>query len=90
MLEYKAQRYGRALVKTGRFEPTSQTCSLCGTVDDPKPLHIRDSDLHGIRSGTARRNRKTRIPHRKPRRVAARQPVGKAGILAFQGGEHVT
>jgi len=42
MLEYKAQRYGRALVKIGRFEPTSQTCSLCGTVDGPKPLHIRE------------------------------------------------
>ncbi|KPI21438.1 transposase, IS605 OrfB family, partial [Actinobacteria bacterium OK006] len=27
MLEYKAERYGRTLVKIGRFEPTSQTCS---------------------------------------------------------------
>ncbi|MDQ1050740.1 transposase [Streptomyces sp. V4I2] len=25
----------------GRFEPTSQTCSACGTQDGPKPLHIR-------------------------------------------------
>jgi putative transposase len=42
MLEYKAQRYGRTLVKIGRFEPTSQTCSTCGTVDGPKPLHVRE------------------------------------------------
>ncbi|MET7478958.1 RNA-guided endonuclease TnpB family protein [Streptomyces sp. NPDC005648] len=42
MLEYKAQRYGRTLVKIGRFEPTSQTCSTCGTVDGPKPLNVRE------------------------------------------------
>ncbi|WP_330301663.1 MULTISPECIES: RNA-guided endonuclease InsQ/TnpB family protein [unclassified Streptomyces] len=42
MLEYKAARYGRAVVKTGRFEPTSQTCSACGIKDGPKPLHIRE------------------------------------------------
>ncbi|WP_055714719.1 RNA-guided endonuclease InsQ/TnpB family protein [Streptomyces torulosus] len=42
MLEYKAERYGRTLVKIGRFTPTSQTCSTCGTVDGPKPLHVRE------------------------------------------------
>ncbi|MFF7883672.1 RNA-guided endonuclease InsQ/TnpB family protein [Streptomyces sp. NPDC020794] len=42
MLEYKAVRYGRALVKIGRFEPTSQTCSACGIKDGPKPLNIRE------------------------------------------------
>lgn len=42
MLEYKAQRYGRTLVKIGRFEPTSQTCSTCGFKDGPKPLNIRE------------------------------------------------
>lgn len=41
MLEYKAARYGRTLVKIGRFEPTSQLCSQCGVKDGPKPLHIR-------------------------------------------------
>ncbi|WP_330302002.1 MULTISPECIES: RNA-guided endonuclease TnpB family protein [unclassified Streptomyces] len=41
MLEYKAARYGRTLVKTGRFEPTSQVCSACGAKDGPKPLHVR-------------------------------------------------
>ena len=42
MLEYKAQRYGRTLIKTGRFEPTSQTCSTCGVKDGPKPLDVRE------------------------------------------------
>ena len=41
MLEYKAVRYGRTLVRIGRFEPTSQVCSACGAKDGPKPLHIR-------------------------------------------------
>ncbi|KUN61527.1 transposase [Streptomyces canus] len=41
MLEYKAERYGRTLIKIGRFEPTSQTCSTCGVKDGPKPLNIR-------------------------------------------------
>ncbi|MCN9245028.1 transposase [Streptomyces sp. RY43-2] len=42
MLDYKAQRYGRTLVKIGRFEPTSQTCHACGAVDGPKPLNVRE------------------------------------------------
>ncbi|WAZ27016.1 transposase [Streptomyces cinnabarinus] len=41
MLEYKAVRYGRTLVKIGRFEPTSQVCSACGAKDGPKPLQVR-------------------------------------------------
>ncbi|KAB1990119.1 RNA-guided endonuclease InsQ/TnpB family protein [Streptomyces triticiradicis] len=41
MLEYKAARYGRTLVKIDRFEPTSQVCSQCGLKDGPKPLHVR-------------------------------------------------
>ncbi|WP_329229466.1 RNA-guided endonuclease TnpB family protein [Streptomyces canus] len=41
MLEYKAARYGRTLVKISRFTPTSQVCSQCGVKDGPKPLHIR-------------------------------------------------
>ncbi|MFD9586747.1 RNA-guided endonuclease InsQ/TnpB family protein [Streptomyces sp. NPDC059980] len=42
MLEYKAERYGRTLVKIGRFTPTSQTCSTCGVKDGPKPLSVRE------------------------------------------------
>jgi putative transposase len=39
MLEYKCARYGRHFGKTGRFLPTSRTCSRCGQVDGPKPLN---------------------------------------------------
>jgi putative transposase len=42
MLQYKAERYGRTLVKIGRFEPTSQACSTCGVKDGPKPLDVRE------------------------------------------------
>ena len=41
MLEYKAARHGRTFARTGRFEPTSQVCSACGTKDGPKPLGVR-------------------------------------------------
>ena len=41
MLEYKARLYGREFRRIGRFEPTSQVCSACGTNDGPKPLHVR-------------------------------------------------
>lgn len=30
MLEYKSEWYGVNLLKAGRFDPTSQTCSVCG------------------------------------------------------------
>ncbi|MFF7215510.1 RNA-guided endonuclease InsQ/TnpB family protein [Streptomyces sp. NPDC008238] len=42
MLEYKAAQYGRTFVRIGRFEPTSQVCSVCGVNDGPKPLHVRE------------------------------------------------
>ncbi|GAA2814929.1 RNA-guided endonuclease TnpB family protein [Kitasatospora aburaviensis] len=41
MLEYKAAKFGRTLIRIGRFEPTSQVCSACGVKDGPKPLNIR-------------------------------------------------
>ncbi|MFG2843071.1 RNA-guided endonuclease TnpB family protein, partial [Kitasatospora sp. NPDC048296] len=41
MLEYKATKFGRTLIRIGRFEPTSQVCSHCGVKDGPKPLHVR-------------------------------------------------
>ena len=41
MLEYKARKHGRTFARTGRFEPTSQTCSACGAKDGPNPLSIR-------------------------------------------------
>lgn len=42
MLEYKAGKHGRHFVRVGRFEPTSQVCSVCGAKDGPKPLAVRE------------------------------------------------
>ena len=42
MLEYKAAKFGRGFNRIGRFEPTSQVCSVCGVKDGPKPLHVRE------------------------------------------------
>jgi len=42
MLEYKAARTGRAVIRIGRFEPTSQVCSQCEVKDGPKPLDVRE------------------------------------------------
>ena len=41
LLEEKAARHGRRVVKIGRWEPTSQICSACGHRDGPKRLGIR-------------------------------------------------
>ncbi|MFB7877084.1 RNA-guided endonuclease InsQ/TnpB family protein [Nocardia sp. NPDC056064] len=41
LIQEKARRYGRAVVKVDRFFPSSQTCSDCGRVDGPKPLSVR-------------------------------------------------
>jgi putative transposase len=41
LLEAKAAQHGRQVVKVGRWEPTSQTCSACGHCDGPKPLSVR-------------------------------------------------
>jgi putative transposase len=41
MLEYKADLYGRTLVRVDRRFPSSQLCSACGHRDGPKPLKVR-------------------------------------------------
>ena len=41
LLEDKAARHGRTVVKVGRWFPSSQLCSACGVKDGPKPLHVR-------------------------------------------------
>ena len=44
-LEYKAQWYGKVLVKADRFFPSSQRCSVCGHINpDLKDLRIRKWD----------------------------------------------
>jgi len=40
MLEYKANWYGKEVIKIGRFEPTSKTCSCCGWIN--KELSLSD------------------------------------------------
>jgi putative transposase len=40
LIEDKAVQYGRQFGRIGRFEPTSQVCSECGTRDGPKPLGV--------------------------------------------------
>jgi putative transposase len=42
LLEEKAERYGRQVVKVGRWFPSSQLCSACGVKDGPKPLSVRE------------------------------------------------
>lgn len=43
MLEYKSEWHGVNLLKTGRFAPTSQTCSVCGYRNNgTKDLSVRD------------------------------------------------
>ncbi|MEU9733352.1 RNA-guided endonuclease TnpB family protein [Streptomyces sp. NPDC048002] len=42
MVKYKAERYGRTLIKISRFEPSSQICSTCGHRDGPKLLSVRE------------------------------------------------
>lgn len=41
MLEYKAARYGRDLIRVDRFFPSSKTCSSCGFVAQSMPLSSR-------------------------------------------------
>ncbi|HEX5289827.1 MAG TPA: RNA-guided endonuclease TnpB family protein [Streptosporangiaceae bacterium] len=42
LLEEKAARHGRTVVKVGRWFPSSQVCSMCGMKDGPKPLGVRE------------------------------------------------
>ncbi len=41
ILEAKAQRHHRTVVRIGRFVPSSQLCWACGRRDGPKPLAMR-------------------------------------------------
>ncbi len=44
MLEYKANWYGKNVVKIGTFEPSSKTCSKCGQVNKELTLKDREWD----------------------------------------------
>ncbi len=43
-LEYKAEWYGRELIKIDRYFPSSKRCSRCGHVVEKLPLNIREWD----------------------------------------------
>jgi putative transposase len=40
-LEYKAEWYGKNILRIGRFEPSSKICSMCGSVNHELTLAIR-------------------------------------------------
>ena len=42
MLEYKAEWYGKNILKIGRFDPSSKTCSVCGWIN--KELTLKDRE----------------------------------------------
>lgn len=42
MIEYKAEWYGRTVVKISPWYPSSQICSSCGILSGKKPLNIRE------------------------------------------------
>lgn len=44
ILEYKAEWYGRQIVRISRWFPSSQICSNCKTNSGKKPLHMREWD----------------------------------------------
>lgn len=42
MLEYKAAWYGKNVLKIGTFEPSSKTCSICGSINKELTLQERE------------------------------------------------
>lgn len=50
MLEEKAERYGKRVVRVDRFFPSSKMCSCCGHVASALPLSIREWTCPNCRS----------------------------------------
>lgn len=61
VLSYKADWFGREVIKIGRFEPTSKTCSVCGWIDKGQKLsdrtfkcdlcgNVQDRDLNAAKN----------------------------------------
>ncbi len=40
-LRYKLERQGKRLISISRYEPTTRTCSVCGSVRDQIPLRVK-------------------------------------------------
>jgi len=47
MLEYKAEWYGKNILKIGKFEPSSKTCSCCGSINKELTLQDREWTCKG-------------------------------------------
>jgi putative transposase len=73
LLEEKAQRYGRTMVKVGRWFPSSQICSMCGVKDGPKPLDVRQWTCGGCGAVLDRDINAARNIRLEGRKVAAGQ-----------------
>lgn len=41
-LQYKADWYGKTVMKIGRFEPSSKTCCICGYINKDLTLDVRE------------------------------------------------
>lgn len=41
-LQYKADWYGKTIMKIGRFEPSSKTCCICGYINKDLTLDVRE------------------------------------------------
>jgi putative transposase len=50
MLEYKAEWYGTNILRIGRFEPSSKTCSNCGNIN--KELTLKDREWKCVKCKT--------------------------------------
>lgn len=50
MLEYKADWYGKNILRIGQFSPSSKTCSNCGTIN--KELQLKDREWTCINCNT--------------------------------------
>lgn len=50
MLEYKANWYGKNIIKIGTFEPSSKTCSKCGNIKKDLKLSDREWQCNNCNS----------------------------------------
>jgi putative transposase len=82
LLEEKAQRHGRTVVKVGRWFPSSQICSRCGVKDGRKLLDVREWTCGGCGSVHDRDVNAARNICLEGRKVAA----GQADTLNACGG----
>jgi putative transposase len=84
----KAQQYGRTFHQVGRFTPTSQTCSVCGVKDGPKPLHVRNwqcGKCGAVHDRDVNAARNVLAAGRAERLNACGGTVGPAALLARPG-----